>query len=114
MRKSQLCLPPGHIVLALSGRECGKAFITIRSQSGTTLYLADGAGRTYEKPKRKNIRHVKDCGKPPDADAWLCGLAQIRDPGARNAHIRTYLRTQLEQRGLTDRDDTEMRGKEEN
>ncbi len=94
MRKSQCQLPVGHVVVALSGRERGQPFLVIRPQSGTTIFLADGKSRTFERPKAKNVRHVRDYGKPPDVDDWLHQLAALPDAGVRNAQIRSYLKEQ--------------------
>ena len=44
----------GRVVLAKAGRDKGKAFIIIRRLDNDYVYIADGAGRTLSKPKKKN------------------------------------------------------------
>lgn len=46
------------LVCATAGRDQGKLFYCIGAD-GVYLYLADGKGRTMEKPKRKKRKHVK-------------------------------------------------------
>lgn len=46
------------IVEAVSGRDQGARFFIINVE-GEYLYLADGKGRTVEKPKKKKRRHVR-------------------------------------------------------
>ncbi|MBP7401851.1 MAG: hypothetical protein KBA30_04485 [Clostridia bacterium] len=91
MRASTGILPEGNVVLALTGRDRGGWFLTVAPQSGTMLYLADGAARTAARPKKKNIRHVRDLGRPEDADDVLRKLRDIRDEGWRNAEIRACI-----------------------
>ncbi|MGI6537736.1 MAG: RNA-binding protein [Caldicoprobacterales bacterium] len=49
----------GRVVLAKAGRDKGKAFIIIRRLDNDYVYIADGAGRTLSKPKKKKIKHLK-------------------------------------------------------
>ena len=46
------------IVISLNGRDVGKQFIVIETDTVYSL-LADGKGRRYEKPKRKKNKHMK-------------------------------------------------------
>lgn len=46
------------IVISLSGRDKGKAFLVVAAE-GDYLLLADGALRRIEKPKRKKRKHTQ-------------------------------------------------------
>ena len=48
----------GQIVYSKSGHDKGKIFI-ILSVEGEYVYLADGKCRSFEKPKRKKIKHIQ-------------------------------------------------------
>ena len=50
------------IVISQNGRDIGKYFFVIAVEEGFCL-LADGKGRRLEKPKKKNIKHIKTLGK---------------------------------------------------
>ncbi len=91
MRVSAVSIPAGHIVEATSGRDLGGWFLVVGSQTGQMIWLADGASRPYDHPKKKNVRHVRDLGVPPDAEAKLADIAGTNDSGARNAAVRTYI-----------------------
>jgi large subunit ribosomal protein L14e len=49
----------GRVVLAKAGRDKGKAFIIIQRLGDEYVLIADGAGRTIDKPKKKKIKHLK-------------------------------------------------------
>jgi large subunit ribosomal protein L14e len=51
----------GRVVLAKAGRDKGKAFIIIQRLDDEYVLIADGAGRTIDKPKKKKIKHLKAC-----------------------------------------------------
>ena len=46
------------IVISLNGRDAGKRFIVIETDTEYSL-IVDGKGRRYEKPKRKKNKHLK-------------------------------------------------------
>jgi len=46
------------VVTSLNGRDEGKSFLVIGTEDDYSL-LADGKGRKFEKPKRKNNKHLK-------------------------------------------------------
>ena len=46
------------IVISKNGRDAGKRFIVIGTDSEYSL-LADGKGRRFEKPKRKKNKHLE-------------------------------------------------------
>lgn len=45
------------VVLCINGRDQGKQFYVV-SMDKDFLYLADGKGRTLDRPKRKKRKHV--------------------------------------------------------
>jgi hypothetical protein len=48
----------GRVVLAKAGRDKGKAFIIIQRLDADYVLIADGKGRSINKPKKKKIRHL--------------------------------------------------------
>jgi len=48
----------GGVAQSLQGRDKG-AFYVICAIEGDAVFLADGKTRTKEKPKRKNLKHVR-------------------------------------------------------
>lgn len=62
---------PGQMILSDAGHDQGKMYIVLEVQK-ETLLLADGVRKTVEKPKRKNIRHVRRMNYiDPEIDAKL-------------------------------------------
>jgi hypothetical protein len=91
MRVSTASLPSGHVVEAKTGRDNGSWFLVVGTQTGSMVWLADGTSRPYDHPKKKNVRHVRDLGAPPDAETALERIAELNDSGARNAAVRAYI-----------------------
>ncbi len=48
----------GEIVQSTQGRDKGEYFVVV-GVVGNTLVLADGVKRTLDRPKRKNVKHVR-------------------------------------------------------
>ncbi len=48
----------GTVVIATAGRDAGRMFVIVGTQ-GKDALIADGKTRKLEKPKRKNIKHLK-------------------------------------------------------
>lgn len=48
----------GQIVTSKAGRDCGKEFVVVGIEHGY-LYLADGATRKLESPKKKKLKHIQ-------------------------------------------------------
>ena len=48
----------GSIVISKAGHDKGEYFVILKLES-EYVYLMDGIGRTLEKPKKKNIKHVQ-------------------------------------------------------
>ena len=46
------------VVVSIAGRDQGKLFYVLETD-GAYLTVADGKGRTIEKPKRKKCKHTK-------------------------------------------------------
>lgn len=51
-------LQVGMVVCATAGKE-KDSFYTVTKLDGNAVYLADGKHRTLEKPKRKNVKHIR-------------------------------------------------------
>jgi len=52
-------LRPGQMVISIQGRDCGSEYLTLGFEGDRFLLVADGVKRTPERPKKKNLRHVK-------------------------------------------------------
>ncbi len=48
----------GSVVLAKAGRDKGKAFIIVGTLSDEYALIANGTGRSIDKPKKKKLRHL--------------------------------------------------------
>ena len=48
----------GTVVKATAGRDAGRLFVIVGAQ-GKDVLIADGKTRKLEKPKRKNIKHLR-------------------------------------------------------
>ncbi|MCH5350651.1 MAG: KOW domain-containing RNA-binding protein [Clostridiales bacterium] len=49
----------GDMVVSLSGHDEGKYFVVIAEMSADFVLIADGKGRTVEKPKLKRKKHLR-------------------------------------------------------
>jgi len=49
----------GQIVRILQGREAGQFAVVIENIDNRFVYLADGDKRKYDRPKKKNVRHIE-------------------------------------------------------
>lgn len=49
----------GHIIRTISGRDTGKLAVVVAIIDENKILLADGDKRKVDKPKQKNIRHIK-------------------------------------------------------
>ena len=76
----------GAVVQSVRGHDEG--FFAVLQREGKFAYLANGKQRPLEKPKKKNIRHLKDTGLALD-------LEKIQT----NRRLKTALRTATEEEG---------------
>ncbi len=51
-------LTVGMVVCATAGKE-KDSFYVVTQLDGNAVYLADGKHRTLDKPKRKNVKHIR-------------------------------------------------------
>lgn len=51
-------LQVGMVVCATAGKEKDNYYV-VTQLDGNAVYLADGKHRTLEKPKRKNVKHIR-------------------------------------------------------
>ena len=49
----------GSVVIARAGRDKGRAFVVTDMIDERTALIADGKSRPVEKPKRKNVIHLR-------------------------------------------------------
>lgn len=49
----------GQLVYSTAGRDKGRAFFVVALSGDSFAYLADGDLRKIERPKKKNIKHVR-------------------------------------------------------
>lgn len=49
----------GQVVKALAGRDKDKVFLVVGITDDNCVYIADGAKRRIEAPKRKKIKHLQ-------------------------------------------------------
>lgn len=57
-----MTLEPGQLVFSIAGRDKGRAYLVMgidNATYGTFVYVADGKYRQVQRPKRKNIKHLK-------------------------------------------------------
>lgn len=82
-----MCYEPCGLAVSLAGRDKDAIFLVL-ARDGREVLLADGRSRKLEKPKRKNIRHVKFL--PDSAFQAVCG--SIKDHLTDAAVRRTLAR----------------------
>ena len=56
--KERLCPEPGRVVVSRAGRDRGAAYVVLTDPAQDRVLLIDGRGRTRERPKRKNVKHL--------------------------------------------------------
>lgn len=49
----------GQLVSSIQGRDSGMFYLVVQIENETRVRVADGEGRKVEKPKSKNIKHLK-------------------------------------------------------
>lgn len=77
----------GEVVKSIKGRDEGKFYVIKDIINEYFMYVCDGAKKTYEKPKRKNRKHIEivDCerliltGKMCDNSSLGNDLTQVND-----------------------------------
>lgn len=63
MKPSRSLPQVGQIVRILSGRDQGRYAVVIRVLDERFVLIADGKKRTFDSPKRKNIKHLALCAE---------------------------------------------------
>ena len=51
-------LTKGSVIIAAAGRDSGAQFVVVDTD-GCFCYIANGKSRKLDKPKRKNIKHIR-------------------------------------------------------
>ncbi|MBX6394237.1 MAG: KOW domain-containing RNA-binding protein [Alicyclobacillaceae bacterium] len=82
----------GDIVEVRQGREAGQFMVVIGRLDDRYVWLADGDKRTVERPKKKNVLHVRPTGKrAEEALARLHTMGKVTDADLRFC-LRRFLR----------------------
>ena len=92
---------PASLVKSTAGRDKNNYFAVIEVIDENYILIADGKGRTTEKPKRKKIKHIVD---------MECELIRIKEKmneakKISNSDIRKAIKTALAELGLRDFDE---------
>ncbi len=72
------------IVISLRGRDQGKRFLVVATEDDY-VFLADGAARRAEKPKRKKRKHIQFCAHSAAAQQLLEGGRRLTNSEIRRA-----------------------------
>lgn len=49
----------GRLVCSVQGRDSGRFYLIVGMENQAGVWVADGEGRKVEKPKKKNVKHLK-------------------------------------------------------
>lgn len=50
---------PGQLVTSSQGRDAGRYYLVVKSLDDKSVLVTDGEFHRVEKPKRKNLKHIK-------------------------------------------------------
>jgi len=56
---SEKSVQVGRLVCSVQGRDSGRFYLIVGIENQTGVWVADGEGRKVEKPKKKNVKHLK-------------------------------------------------------
>lgn len=79
----------GMLARSLSGHDSGKLYIVVKADGGY-VWLSDGRGRTVEKPKKKNQKHIQIAYRIPDAVKEVLGSGRP----LQNEHIKQAIQSE--------------------
>lgn len=82
-------LAPGQLVVSISGHDKGRLALIVGGE-GRRVELVNGKHSFWQKPKRKNVNHVKPLMQV-DADTYR-GLLEMEDIQQRNAATAQLIR----------------------
>lgn len=78
---------PGQLISSTQGRDAGRYYLVLSSSDDGFVLVSDGEYRGIEKPKRKNLKHVKVWSVASEAvETKLAEQNKVT-----NADIRSYL-----------------------
>lgn len=87
----------GEIVQIIKGRENGKYGVVLGFENDRFLLIADGDKRKFDKPKKKNVRHVKSTGYVSnEASSALVETGKVTNAKMRYV-IQDFISNHLEQ-----------------
>ncbi|MFO7263089.1 MAG: hypothetical protein A6D91_00785 [Bacillaceae bacterium G1] len=80
---------PGQVVLVTRGKHAGTYAVVIKIEPDRFVWIADGDKRRFDKPKKKNLRHIRPM---PYVDEKVA--RQLQETGrVSNAMLRFAIRT---------------------
>lgn len=80
----------GTVVQSLAGHDRSRVYLVLRVD-GCFAWLADGASRRHDLPKKKRIRHVRQLGVLSDPGI-LDQIGNLGDAGRRDAALNRLLK----------------------
>ncbi|MDR5693941.1 MAG: KOW domain-containing RNA-binding protein [Armatimonadota bacterium] len=79
----------GSIVVSRAGRDEGEHYLVIGTLGEGMVLLADGDRRPVDRPKKKNIKHVRVVEVDPALKEKLTSGGQVTDAEVRAALLRS-------------------------
>jgi large subunit ribosomal protein L14e len=85
----------GEIVISIAGRDLNKNYVVVGIINQKYLKLADGNYKKIDRPKKKNIKHLKSTGFiDKELNIWLTEGKRIR-----NEDLKWIIRNYAEKQG---------------
>lgn len=70
----------GEMVKSIAGRDTGKYYIVVKIDNEKYVQVADGDKKRLERPKRKNVKHLKPAGfVHKELQIWLSNGKRVRN-----------------------------------
>ena len=85
--KERLYPEAGRIVISRAGRDKGTAYVVLTDPADGRVLVVDGRGRTMERPKCKNVKHLT--AKPRMLERFSDKLQ--KNPKSLDQEVRTLL-----------------------
>ncbi len=80
----------GEIIISTAGRDRGKYYLIVDIEDENYLKVADGDKKRIERPKRKNIKHLRSTGYiDEELLIWLSNGKRVRNEDLKKS-LRDY------------------------
>nr|MBO2483125.1 RNA-binding protein [Bacillaceae bacterium] len=100
MRKEDPADLTGRVVKIRQGKDKGQYAIVIKQLDSRTVLIADGEKRTFSRPKKKNLMHLRLCSYvSPEVRNSLNETGQVTNGKLRHALIQFRLKHLTEEEG---------------